>query len=147
MMPPPWKIWITLLTPRAATPGRAGEVCLGACVGQQGRDIKQAKYANGLAVGGGDQITADQNGEQDGIEGDMGGGGGKPGQARLARQRLRHRGDVAPDNADNQAHHQQNADALMQFWCLVIPAIVVAEGNHPQPEAKHGINGNGHDPV
>ena len=57
------------------------------------------------------------------------------------------RREAPPDKADYQYQHQDNANTFMQFGRLMVPAIVIAERDHPQTQRKHAIDGNCDQPV
>ena len=55
---------------------------------------------------------------------------------------------MSPYHAENQPHHQQNADAFMQLRRKsVIPAVIIAERDHPESKSKHTVDSKSKYPV
>ncbi|MNV83594.1 hypothetical protein D3C71_1774100 [compost metagenome] len=110
----------------------ARQIGLRAGVRESCRNVKKTKYANRFAVCGGNQIAADQNGKQNPIERDVRTRRANPRQFAVAFQGRWWRRKVAPDESNDQSHHQQDANAFVQFRSLMVPAVVIAQRHHPQ---------------
>ena len=120
-------VWMTL----ALAAERTERIGLGPGVAQGGRHLKPAKHADRFAIGGGNQIAANQDREQQQIEQGMACRSGDAGKCRIGRQGAWRLRNHAPGQAKDHCHHQQDADAFMELRGVVIPAIVIAEGHHP----------------
>lgn len=125
----------------------AGEIRLFARAAHQSRYFKQPEDGNWFALGGGNQIAADEDRKQDQIEHHMHRDGAVMRESRVTGKRRWRWRDKAPDHAHQQENKQNDADAFMNFGSLVIPDIVITERYHPQPERKHAINRQRHQPV
>ncbi|MNE67965.1 hypothetical protein D3C80_1636040 [compost metagenome] len=108
-----------------------GGICLlrHTCGGR--RDIEPAEYADWLTVGGRNQVAANQDTEQHHIQRQMGQNRTDARKTTVAGQRFGRRRNKTPDHPDHHHDEQQRADTFMNFRCLVIPDIVIAQRDHP----------------